>query len=216
MILSVYNLRAPSLSCKRNFALPSSRNFVAVPPDLAYLDSAHWLIQVDNLFLEQEQHQYSHTLKAHRRKWVQMHLIFGDFTQRTERMNYFKLMYLTLSNMKILWLTWESGHLFKLLFRKFIWKFSKKLKYLFVKVILLDLRVCYTHLCVLIFFEIFKCSYLIVKLSITFPTLASMLLAFLIDLKSPSLLAFRVNASSMSCHEGSLVAMLSWTTLPLP
>ena len=58
-------------------------------------------------------------------------------------------------------------------------------------------------------------NYLIVRLSMIFPTLSSMLLAFLIDLKSPSLLALRVNASKMSCHEGSLVAILFLgTTLP--
>ena len=37
---------------KNIFFEPSSRNLVAVPPDLAYVDSAHLLIQVESLFLK--------------------------------------------------------------------------------------------------------------------------------------------------------------------
>ena len=51
-------------------------------------------------------------------------------------------------------------------------------------------------------------AYRIAIESMTFPTLASIVLAFLIDRNSPSFRAFLVNTSKMSCHVGSLVAIL--------
>ena len=59
-----------------------------------------------------------------------------------------------------------------------------------------------------------KLSYLIAKESTTFPTLASQVLAFLMDLSKPSLAALRVKLSRIFCHDGSPGLAIEQFTTP--